>query len=91
MRAIEHLAHIAIEAEMVPLRTTVLIPMVASAFENGVPGNPATAAAAGIMLDDLAWWAAALKRARQDGTLPPAAMRTLAAAGRSHSDGSDGD
>jgi hypothetical protein len=39
------------------------------------------------MLDDLAWWAAALQRARQDGTLPPAAMRTLTAAGRSHSDG----
>ena len=92
VRAIEHLAHIAIEAEMVPLRTSVLIPMVASAFENGVPRNPAAATAAGIMLDDLAWWAAALQRARQEGTLPPAAMRTLAAAGRSHAhDDTDGD
>jgi NAD(P)H-dependent FMN reductase len=89
VRAIEHLAHIAIEAEMVPLRSTVLIPMVASAFDNGVPTNPAAATAAGIMLDDLAWWASALQRARQDGTLPPAAMRALAAAGRSHSAGND--
>ena len=81
VRAIEHLAHIAIEAEMVPLRSTVLIPMVGGAFENGAPRNPAAAAAAGIMLDDLAWWASALQRARQEGTLPPAAMRALAAAG----------
>jgi NAD(P)H-dependent FMN reductase len=81
VRAIEHLAHIAIEAEMVPLRSTVLIPMVGAAFENGAPKNPAAATAAGIMLDDLAWWASALQRARQEGTLPPAAMRALAAAG----------
>jgi hypothetical protein len=79
-RAIEHLAHISIEAEMVPLRSTVLIPMVGGAFENGVPRNRAAATAAGIMLDDLAWWATALQRARQDGALPPAAMRTMAAA-----------
>jgi hypothetical protein len=66
---------------MVPLRSTVLIPMVGGAFEDGVPRNPAATTAAGIMLDDLAWWASALQRARQDGTLPPAAMRALAAAG----------
>jgi len=85
VRAIEHLAHIAIEAEMVPLRSTVLIPMVGGAFdENGDPKNPAATTAASIMLDDLAWWAAALQRARQVNMLPPAAMRTMAAAGHSH-------
>jgi hypothetical protein len=33
------------------------------------------------MLNDLAWWAAALQRARQDSPLPPAALRKTAAAG----------
>ena len=80
VRAIEHPAHIAIEAEMVPLRSTVLVPVVDRAFgPDGVPADPAANTAAGIMLDDLAWWAAALYRARQDRQLPPAAMRKMAA------------
>ena len=82
VRAIEHLAHIAIEAEMVPLRSTVLIPLVGAALDhNGGPQNPAAATAAGIMLDDLAWWAAVLQQARRDNPLPPAALRKMAAAG----------
>jgi NAD(P)H-dependent FMN reductase len=82
IRSIEHLAHIAIETEMVPLRSTVLIPVVGAAFgQDGEPRDPAAAAAAGIMLDDLAWWAAVLKRAREDNPLPPAALRKRAAAG----------
>jgi NAD(P)H-dependent FMN reductase len=82
IRAIEHLAHIAIEAEMVPLRTTVLIPVVGAAFgQDGEPRDPRAAATAGIMLDDLAWWAAVLRRAREDNPLPPAALRQMAAAG----------
>jgi NAD(P)H-dependent FMN reductase len=88
VRAIEHLAHIAIEAEMVPLRSTVLIPLVGTAFDgNGDPEDPASATAAGIMLDDLAWWAAALRATRHDNPLPPAAVRKLAAAGRSRPTG----
>ena len=84
-RAIEHLAHIAIEAEMVPLRSTVLLPLVGGAFDDqGTPKDPEAITAAGIMLDDLAWWSAALHRARQDKTLPPAALRKMAAAGFSH-------
>ena len=80
VRAIEHLAHVAIEAEMVPLRSSVLFPLVGEAFaENGVPKDPAASLAAQIMLDDLAWWAAALHRARQDNPLPPAALRKMAA------------
>jgi NAD(P)H-dependent FMN reductase len=82
VRAIEHLAHIAIEAEMVPLRSSVLIPLAGTAFgQDGDPKDPEAALAAGIMLDDLAWWAAVLQRARQDSPLPPAAMRKMAAAG----------
>jgi NAD(P)H-dependent FMN reductase len=82
IRASEHLAHVAIEAEMVPLRSTVLIPVVGAAFgQDGEPLDPGAAVAAGIMLDDLAWWAAVLRRAREDKPLPPAALRKMAAAG----------
>jgi NAD(P)H-dependent FMN reductase len=81
VRAIEHLAHIAIEAEMAPLRSSVLIPLVGAAFdENGDPKDPAASTAAGIMLDDLAWWGGVLQRARQHNPLPPAAVRKMAAA-----------
>jgi NAD(P)H-dependent FMN reductase len=82
VRAIEHLVHVAIEAEMVPLRSTVLLPQVGAAFtENGHPKDPTASTAAAIMLDDLAWWASVLRRARQDHPLPPAALRKMAAAG----------
>ena len=82
IRAVEHLAHIAIEAEMVPLRSSVLIPAVGAAFgQDGEPRDAAAAAAAGILLDDLAWWAGIMQRARGDNPLPPAALRKMAAAG----------
>jgi NAD(P)H-dependent FMN reductase len=81
VRAMEHLVHVAIEAEMVPLRSTVLVPLVGSAFGgDGLPKDPAAVTAAGIMLDDLAWWAAILHRARQDNPLPPTALRKMTAA-----------
>jgi NAD(P)H-dependent FMN reductase len=82
-RAIEHLALIAVEAEAVPLRNSVLIPHVATAFtEDGQPADPATSGALAIVLDDLAWWANALAAARANGELPPAALRRAAAAAR---------
>ena len=79
VRAVEHLAHIAIEAEMVPLRNNVVIPFVGEAFgEDGQPRDHRARAAAKILLDDLAWWASALKQARSRGTLPPAIVRLAA-------------
>jgi NAD(P)H-dependent FMN reductase len=82
-RAIEHLAHIAIEADMAPLRSTVLIPFVGQAFDSaGEPVNPMTETALSITLDDLAWWSNALRTARQAGELPPAVFRARAAAAR---------
>jgi len=79
-RAVEHLAQISIEAEMVPLRNTVLIPLVQSAFdEAGEPRNPMTAAALQIVLEDLAWWSAVCQRARAEGQLPPGMMRMMVA------------
>jgi NAD(P)H-dependent FMN reductase len=79
-RAIEHLAHIAIEADMAPLRSSVLIPFVESAFgADGMPKDPVAEAALQITLDDLAWWSAALQKARAEGQLPPAVVRMQAA------------
>jgi NAD(P)H-dependent FMN reductase len=80
-RAAEHLTQIAVETEAVPLRSSVSIPNVETAFSpEGTPSDPAADARLGILLDDLAWWAAALDRARADGELPPAVLRMRAAA-----------
>ena len=86
-RAVEHLALIAIEAEAVPLRNTVLIPFVGEAFdESGEPNNPATDIALGITLEDLAWFANALGRARAEGQLLPGTFRARAAAAAAAAD-----
>jgi len=81
VRAIEHLAQIAIEAELVPIRAAVVIPRVAEAFDgSGLPVNPVTDVSLEVALDDLAWWSAALERARAAGELAPGAFRVQAAA-----------
>lgn len=75
-RAIENLAHVSIEAEMILLRNSVIIPFVSSAFdENSRPTNPMTEAAATVMLEDLAWWAKVLTQARANGQLAPGSAR----------------
>lgn len=74
-RAVEHLAHIAIEAEAVPLRNTVLIGQVQQAFVDGEPTHPGTDPALQIALDDLRWMGNALKAARAGGELAPAPFR----------------
>lgn len=80
-RAVEHLALIAIEAEAVPLRNTVLMPFIQQAFdEAGEPRDPRTETALEITLDDLAWYGAALKAAREAGELAPGNFRARAAA-----------
>jgi len=85
VRAIEHLAQIAIEAELVPLRTSVIIPQVGEAFDDrGEPVNPLADISLRTALDDLAWWSVALERARADGELPPAVFRIQAAAAAAH-------
>jgi NAD(P)H-dependent FMN reductase len=80
VRAIEHLAQIAIEAEAVPLRNTVIIPRVQDAFDDAhQPTDAMTDVALRIALDDLAWWARVLARARAEGELLPGAFRARAA------------
>jgi NAD(P)H-dependent FMN reductase len=79
VRAVEHLAHIMIETDAVPLRNTVLLPHVQSAFDGTEPRDPLTDAALQIMLDDLVWWGNALHRARAEGELLPGTFRMRAA------------
>jgi len=82
IRAVEHLAHIAIEAELVPLRNNVVIPFVGAAFgPDGTPVDERAQLAAKVMLDDLAWWGTTLQRARRYGDLPPAIRRQAASVG----------
>ena len=79
-RAVEHLAHIVIEAEMVPLRNSVLVGAVQQAFDaDDEPVDPLTDAAMSILLDDLAWWSDTLSPARAAGQLPPGTFRMRAA------------
>jgi NAD(P)H-dependent FMN reductase len=76
VRAIEHLAQIAVEADMAPLRSSVIIPNAGSAFgAGGELADPVQDIALGIALDDLAWWADALGQARVRGQLAPAVLR----------------
>ncbi|HWE62225.1 MAG TPA: NAD(P)H-dependent oxidoreductase [Chloroflexota bacterium] len=65
-RAVEQLRQVAIELQMAPVRNTVALPFAKRTFDaEGNPPNPDFYhAAVTSMLDDLAWWAAALKHAR---------------------------
>jgi NAD(P)H-dependent FMN reductase len=79
-RAVEHLAQIAVDHEMAPLRTSVLVGQALTAFDDdGEPRDPATRASLVVLLDDLAWWAGALRAARAAGELPPARRRMAVA------------
>jgi NAD(P)H-dependent FMN reductase len=79
VRAVEHLMDVVIESEMVPLRDTVLIPLVATAFDDsGVPIDPMTEVAMSVMLEDLEWWANLLARGREAGELVPGSFRARA-------------
>jgi NAD(P)H-dependent FMN reductase len=80
IRAIEHLAHVVVEAEGVPLRNTVVIPFVTNAFDDGgEPVDPMTRISLDIVLDDLAWWSSVLEKGRTAGELVPGAFRARAA------------
>lgn len=81
VRAIEHLAQIAVEAEMMPLRTMTILPQVFEAFTaSGQPVSPVADISLRTALDDLKWWSDALGSARAKGQLAPAAFRIQAAA-----------
>ena len=70
-RSVEHLAHVLIEAEAVPLRNSVLIPNVNTAFtETGEPVNAVSDVALRVLLEDLEWWGRVLAEARPSSLLP---------------------
>ena len=79
VRAIEHLAQIVVEEEMVPLRNTVLVSRVQTYFHENAARDPLSDASLGIVLDDLSWWGNALRQARAAGELPPGSARLRAA------------
>lgn len=80
IRAVEHLAQVVIEGEGVPLRSSVLIPFVATAFdEEGEAKDLASSIWLDTMLDDLAWWSPLLAAARANGELIPGGFRFRAA------------
>lgn len=64
-RVVEQLRLVAIELQMAPIRESVVIPMARREFgDSGQPANPMFAQRANSLLDQLVWWARALKRAR---------------------------
>ena len=77
-RAVEHMVGITVEREMAPLRNAVLLGQVGRSFDDGgLPVDPMTDHALAILLDDLAWWGGALRRARAEGELPPPRQRPV--------------
>jgi NAD(P)H-dependent FMN reductase len=68
LRAVEHLRQVFAELHAVTMRDTVSLHNVRQQFdESGQPIDAAgTSAAAKTMLDELAWWAGALRTARTD-------------------------
>jgi NAD(P)H-dependent FMN reductase len=80
MRAIEHLATVFVEADAVPLRSSVVVPEANDAFgPDGEPLKAITKVSLDVQLDDLAWWSAALEHARAGGELAPGSFRVRAA------------
>jgi NAD(P)H-dependent FMN reductase len=80
VRAVEHLNLVMLETEALPVRTQTLVPFVMNAFDaEGKPANPILNTGLGIMLEDLAWLAKALKTARAEGEPLPPTVRMRAA------------
>ncbi len=66
IRAVEQLRQVVVELEMVPLRDQVAIPRAYMAFDReGNLRDDGHAGDATRLLDQLAWWAATLRTARQ--------------------------
>ncbi len=64
-RAVEQLREVAIELQMAPIRSSVVLQFAPRLFVDGALQNPDMFdAAAGLLLDDLAWWATTLRTAR---------------------------
>ncbi len=65
-RAVEQLRQVAIELQMAPIRSAVVLASASRMFTiDGTTDNPMSAKAAVAMLDQLAWWTATLKAGRE--------------------------
>lgn len=81
-RAVEHLALVARDLELVALRNSVLVPNVATVFSpDGEMQEPRCTRSMAVLLDDLAWWGRLLTPARMS-ELPPGQLRRLDQPGR---------
>jgi len=66
-RAVEQLRQVAVELQMAPIATAVMIPFIWSAFgEDGKPKDGGYDAQIDGLFTDLAWWTMALKKAREN-------------------------
>lgn len=69
LRAVEHLRTVFAEARAATIREAVSFHGAWERFDSdGRPHDPAAEVAAQVMLDDLAWWAAALRAGRRETT-----------------------
>lgn len=67
-RSVEQLRQVAVELQMAPVREALHITGIWSALnEDGSPKDPAAAKRLAAVFDELSWWAAALRAARQAG------------------------
>ncbi len=65
-RAVEQLRQVVIELEMAPIRESVVIAGIWSAFADGIPVAETHGKKLEAVLKQLHWWAQALKRAREN-------------------------
>ena len=65
VRMVEQLRLIAIELKMVPIPTAIYFPSIKTLFENGTIADEAYKQRLGKMVDELIWFADALKTARE--------------------------
>lgn len=71
VRAVQQLRQVSIELQLAPIREEVNIPFVFRAFDaGGAPTEAFHVRRAGLLLDQLAWWAQVLKDGRERHPLP---------------------
>jgi len=68
--AVLHLENVLTELHAVTIRDGLTFPNYFFGFEDGQPLDPQAAAYAKAMLEQLAWWAAALRKARAEAPYP---------------------
>jgi len=68
--AVLHLENVLTELHAVTIREGLAFPAYWANFEDGRPADPQAPGYAKVMLEQLAWWATALRRARSESVYP---------------------